>query len=221
MPAQAFANPDRWDPHESGALPGAMMTSPLYNMLVEYNPETDDITDIRGDLAKSWELAKDGLTYTFRLHEKARWHDGKPVTAEDVVFSLNRMVAPGKLRPRAGLLKPYYNSSRVIDPSTVEVTTKFPSPAFLSLLAVDYMAILPKHHLETGVDLSRPENALGSGPFKLKGFKRDVSGEYERNPGYFKEPYPYFNGMNCFIIVERGTVIAASRRSKCCSAPLW
>jgi len=178
-------------------------------MLVEYDPETDDLTDIRGDLARDWVLAPDGVTYTFRLHEKAKWWDGRPVTAEDVVFSLDRIVEPGKVRPRAGRLAPYYKSSRVIDPLTVEVTTKFPAPAFIPVLATDYMPILPKHHVETGVDLSKPENALGSGPFKLKSFKRDVSGVYERNPAYFKEPYPYFDGITQFILVEKGSIIAA------------
>ena len=50
--------------------------APNYNGLIEYNPETDDISDIRCDLCTTWKLALDGVTYTFRLHRDARWNNG-------------------------------------------------------------------------------------------------------------------------------------------------
>jgi peptide/nickel transport system substrate-binding protein len=182
---------------------------PLYNQIVEFNPETDELTDISGDLAKSWELAPDGMTYIFHLHNNAQWHDGKPVTAADVVFSLDSMADPVLPRPLVGDLKPYYKSSRAIDSKTVEVTTKFPSAAFLPYLTVEMMKIWPKHHVETGVDMKLPQNQLGSGPFKLVEYKRDVSFEYTRNPNYFKEGKPYFDGLKYFIIIDHGSIIAA------------
>jgi peptide/nickel transport system substrate-binding protein len=69
---QFFANVGHWNIWECAALPCLAVSVPLYNGLIEYNPETDDPLDLRGDLARSWELSKDGLTYTFRLHENAR-----------------------------------------------------------------------------------------------------------------------------------------------------
>ena len=67
----------------------------LFNGLVEYNPETEDQTDLRCDLCTSWELAEDGVTYTFYLHPDAKFSDGNPVTAEDVAYSFLGGNLPG------------------------------------------------------------------------------------------------------------------------------
>src|SRR5262245_5327891 len=80
--------PPNWHPHVTNTVQ-IMSSSGIYNQLIEYNPETEDPFDLRGDLAKSWELSADGRVYTFHLNEKARWHDGKPVTAADVVYSMD------------------------------------------------------------------------------------------------------------------------------------
>jgi peptide/nickel transport system substrate-binding protein len=186
----------------------------MYNGLLQYNGETEDANDIRGDLARSWTLSDDGLSYVFKLHENARWHDGKPVTADDVVWSLDQMVEVDPPKPRTGNIRAYYGSSRVIDKSTVEVKLKYPAAAVFPLLASDYGKILPKHHVAPGLALDKAfmrkqENILGSGPFKLVEYKKDVSLEYVRNDDYFKEGLPYFDGMKVIIIVDVSTSIAA------------
>ena len=164
IPTQAYAAPAHWYVWECASLSCMQQVAPMYNMLIEYNPETADPSDLRGDLAKSWDVSSDGLTYTFRLDENARWWDGDPVTAEDVVFSLDMIVDPDEPRPRAGQLKPYYESSTAVDTSTVEVKLKFAAAAFLPYLGTDYMKIMPKHHLDTGVDMKLAENQLGLRP---------------------------------------------------------
>jgi len=211
IPMQFYQKVSHWSVWECGAGLCQVNLSPLYNAVIEYNPETADPDDLREDLAKSWTLAPDGTTYTFRLHETAKWWDGKPVTAEDVVFSLDSIVDPDKPRPLAGQLRPYYapGNARAIDPYTVEVKTKFPAAAFLPFLAVETMLILPKHHAGTGIDMKLSENQLGSGPYKLKKVEKDISVEYTRNPDYFKAGRPYFDGMKWFTIIDHGAVIAA------------
>ena len=149
-------------------------TAPLYSGLVQYNGETPDPLDIRGDLATEWDVSDDGTSYTFYLAEDAKWWDGTPVSAEDVVFSLDEMVRDDVPRPRAGQFRPYYESSKVIDPKTVEVTLKFASSAFLQFQATEFVKIKPKHHFGTDIDMKKEENILGSGPFKLKEYKKDV-----------------------------------------------
>jgi peptide/nickel transport system substrate-binding protein len=208
---QFYQKVSHWNAWECGAGLCVVNVSPLYNTLIEYNPETPDPDDLRGDLAKSWTLGPDGMTYTFRLHETAKWWDGKPVTAEDVAFSLDSIVDPDKPRPLAGQLRPYYapGNTRAIDPYTVEVKTRFPAAAFLPFLAVETMLILPKHHAGTGIDMKLSESQLGSGPYKLKEVNKDVSVEYTRNPDYFKSGRPYFDGMKWFTIIDHGSVIAA------------
>ena len=149
-----------------------------------------------------------GLTYTFRLHGNVTWWDGKPLTADDVVFSLNRMVEEGKPRPRVGLLRPSLKAAEVVDRYTV-VALKLPSPSFLQFLAVDYMKIVPKHVVEAGVDINVWENIVGSGPFKIKGTRRGDSVTYEKNKNYFKKGRPYLDGLRIVVITDQGTAAAA------------
>ena len=99
----------------------------VYSGLIEFNPETDDIWDVRGDLADSWKLADDGVTYTFNINKDAIWHDGQAVTAEDVVFSIDRMMDPDATRPTNASLRPYLKpgNSRVIGRKTVEIKLNY------------------------------------------------------------------------------------------------
>jgi peptide/nickel transport system substrate-binding protein len=97
-----YAYPEVWDPHIAGTLGAMAAISPLYNQVVEFNPLHP--SEVIGDLAKSWEVSDGGLTYIFHLHEHVQWWDGRDLTAEDVAFSLNRMIEPGT--PSTALLEP-------------------------------------------------------------------------------------------------------------------
>ncbi len=207
---QHYASPAHWSAHE-GIFPHAVSNEPIYNKLIEYNPETDDPVDLRGDVAESWELSDDNLSYTFKLHKNVMWHDGKPLTAADVKFSLDWAVNPDETRSGIGprLIDPYYKDSEVIDDYTIKVNMDYAAVAFLPYLGLGMNMILPKHHLETGVDMKLQENILGSGPFFLKEFKKDVSFEYVKNPDYWKEGSPFLDGMKWFIITDGAASFAA------------
>lgn len=82
--------------------------SGIYNGLLEYNAETDDPYDIIGDLAESWELLPDGVTYVFHLHDHAVWQDGTPVTADDVIFSMDSAVNEEETRPVTLTMAPFF-----------------------------------------------------------------------------------------------------------------
>jgi peptide/nickel transport system substrate-binding protein len=97
----------------------------------------------------------------------------------------------------------------VIDPYTVRVHLKLPSPSFLQLLAVDYMKIVPKHVVGAGVDINMWENIVGSGPFKIKQARRNDSVTFEKNVKYFKPGLPYLDGLKVVIITDQGTAAAA------------
>jgi peptide/nickel transport system substrate-binding protein len=207
-----YAYPEVWDPHLAGTLAANAAISPMYNQLVEFNPSNP--SEVIGDLAKSWEASADGLTYTFHLHDNVMWWDGKPLTAEDIAFSINRMVESGKPRPRVGLLRPSTKAVEVVDRHTVRVLLNYPSPSFLQFLAVDYMKIVPKHVVETGVDINVWENIVGSGPFKNKTARRGDSVAYEKNPHYFKQGRPYLDGLTIMAITDAGTAAAAFKAGK-------
>jgi ABC-type transport system substrate-binding protein len=204
--------PEGWDPHLAGTVLANAAISPLYNQVVEFNPIKP--TEIIGDLAKNWEVKDDGLTYLFHLHEHVQWWDGKDLTAEDVAFSINRMIEPGKPRPRVGLLRPSTKAAEAINRHTVKVTLHYPSPSFLGFLAVDYMKIVPKHVVEAGVDINVWEHIVGSGPFKIKSARRGDSVTYERNPKYFKPGRPYLDSLTILAITDAGTAAAAVKVGK-------
>ncbi len=211
--------PPNWHPHCTNTVQ-VMSYSGIYNQLIEYNPETEDPMDLRGDLATSWELSKDGKVYTFHLNPKAKWHDGKPVIAEDVVYSLDSMVDADAKPPRVvtlPALNPYYEkgTARAVDAYTVEVPLKILfAPDFLPTLALDFCKIIAKHWGESGVDLQDWDNAMGSGPFKPGKFVKDVSIELVRNKDYWKPGRPYIDGMVHYTIKDKGTAIAAYKTGR-------
>ncbi len=207
---QYHGPPAHWSAWE-GFFTMNAVNEPMYNQVVEYNPETEEPLDIRGDLAESWTVSEDGQTYIFKLYENARWHDGKPVTAADVKFSIDSWLDPALVCPSVGpcLLRAYVQGAQVIDDQTVEVNLKFPAAAFMSYFANNYTSIRQKEYSETGVDYKLVENVLGSGAFLLKEYKKDISMEYVKNPDYWKEGLPYLDGMKYFIIRNGAASFAA------------
>ena len=187
--------------------------SGIYNGLLEYDSETDDPYDIRSDLAESWELLPDGVTYLFHLYEHAIWQDGSPVTADDVVYSMDSLVDSQESRPQTLIIAPYYSqgNSKAIDANTVEITTSNPAPDFIPMLATDAFKMMSKAWGESGVDTSKWENGMGSGPFIPTRLVKDVSVELERNPNYWKEGLPYIDGSIHYYIADKGTAIGAYR----------
>ena len=206
-----------------GSAQTAMWADPVYNRIIEFDPETPDSSDIRGDLAAEWSVAADGLTYTFKLHPNVTFQDGTPLTAEDVVFSWGLFVDcesvpavkdAGICPFTSGqhkLFSTYYASSRAIDDLTVELKTQFTAPALLTNLSQGELIVLPKHLIEAGTLPSETafQNLIGSGPFKMNKHTRDVGTQYEKNTGYFKEGFPRLDGMDYFVLKDNSTIIAA------------
>jgi len=211
--------PPNWHPHVTNTVQ-IMSSSGIYNQLIEYNPEAEDPFELRGDLATSWELSKDGKVYTFHLNPQAKWHDGQPVTAEDVVYSMDSMVDSDAKPARAvtlPALSPYYKkgTARAVDARTVEIPLKIAfAPDFLPTLALDFCKIIPKHWGQSGIDLQKWENAVGSGPFKPGKFVKDVSIELVKNKDYWKPELPRIDGMVHYTIKDKGTAIAAYKTGR-------
>ena len=204
--------PDHWDLHQSCCNPGPAAGRDLYNSLVMFDPI--DQKTIVGDLANGWEWAPDGSSITFTIWDNAVWSDGAPVTADDVVFSLNRMTAEGVSRPRVKNLRPYYAGSEAIDSTTIKVDMLFPSPAaFLPFLAIDFMSIMPKHVLEGRDDaediFDNPENIIASGAYLFVSHDIGQGWVFERNPNYFKEGLPFVDIKQTFVIKDKDRFITA------------
>ena len=210
VPMMAFAGLRGWDPHKYSSAQNMTSIGNLYNQLVEYSPLVP--SEIIGDAAEGWEVSPDALSYTFHLRKDIKWNDGEVFDADDAVFSLNRMLDPNEPRPRSGEWKAYTVEDPVskVGQYSVKVQLSFASGAFIRFMAVDFNKMVPKHVLEAGVNVDLfSKDAVGTGPFKYVDFKDGVSFEYERNPGYFKAPRPYFDGIKAFIMTDKGTEIAA------------
>jgi ABC-type transport system substrate-binding protein len=182
IPMWASAYSSNWDLHKAPTLHSTRAVRALYNGLVHY--DFKDNRNIICDLCESWSLAEDGVTYTFNINPKAIWSNGEPVTATDVKFSLDRMVDPDEVFPRAKGIGTYYDSSKAIDAKTLELVTKFPAAAFLKFLALDYMVIYNKKHVESTdpETLDQPEGAMGSGGFLEAGVLVGESYTVEKKP---------------------------------------
>jgi peptide/nickel transport system substrate-binding protein len=134
------------------------------------------------DLAKSWDISADGLTYTFHLVEGAKFHDGTDFNADDVKFSLDRINAEGSLNAQKALYTSIA-SVAVVDPATVTVTLKQPDGNFIYNLAWgDAVMVAP----ESAAD--NKTNPIGTGPFVFKDRVEGDSITLEKNQSYWGTP---------------------------------
>ena len=213
----AYADAEVWEPVGSGSLSSVQAYSQLYNQIVQF--DTTDTTKVVCDLCTTWDVSNGGQTITFNLVDNAVWHDGTPLTAADVEFSMARYMDPAVSIGRSGLFRNYTlpveeGGVKMIDDTTVEFNLSFPSGAFINFMSLDYVKILPKHVLENPAvdDLKQAETVMEygamSGPFILDEYSRGNFYRVVRNENYFKDNRPYFEQIDHFIIVDTGTLIS-------------
>ena len=133
-------------------------------------------------LAESWEISEDGATYTFNLHDGVTFHDGEAMTAEDVVFSLDRARAEGSTNAQAALFANIV-SAEAVDDTTVVVTLDGPDGAFLFDMAWGDAVIVDPASAETNAT-----NPIGTGAFAFNEWRQGDSVTLTRNDNYWGEP---------------------------------
>jgi peptide/nickel transport system substrate-binding protein len=167
-------------------------------------------TEITGDLAESWDVSDDGLTWTFHLHQGVLWHDGEELTAEDVVYTFETIqtsesdIAPFRPRFMQGDQPIKFEA---VDKYTVVATLDSPNASFFTDISVP---IVPKHVLE-GQDLREgPFNRapIGTGPFKVVEWNTAESIVLEANEDYFRGR-PCIDRLIFRIIPDEQTQVAA------------
>lgn len=146
------------------------------------------------DLAESWDVSPDARVYTFHLAPGALFHDGEPVTSEDVRFTFEEMLLKFHSRARSSVGD---NLRRVLtpDPHTVVFEFERPYAAFLQLADVTNAPVMPKHLYEGTDPLTNPHNTrpVGSGPFKFQEWLKGDHITLTRNDKYFKPGKPYLD----------------------------
>ena len=160
--------------------PTQLISGNIYEGLLRY----DEKLNPQPLLATSWTVSPDGLVYTFKLKPNVKWHDGKPFTSADVVFSVDGFLRKTHARLRGNLES--LDTVRAIDPLTVEFKLKTPFGPFLGLFETGTMPMIPKHVYEGTDFATNPANAtpMGTGPLKFKEWVKGSSIQLVANEAY-------------------------------------
>ena len=202
--AAAEIDPIGLDPHNSSNFSSAQAYDHIYESLTSY----DEKTNIVPCLATTWEITNGGKTYVFKLRPNVKFHNGQTMTAEDVKYSIERVLDPKTASPWISWLKAI-KEIKVIDPLTIQMDLDAPYPGLLgSFAGMRASGIIPK-------GLAERENlkikAIGTGPFKLVEYVPQDHITYARNPDYWDKPLPYLDGVIFKILTEENARLAALR----------
>jgi oligopeptide transport system substrate-binding protein len=165
----------------------------VFSGLVSFDPNLNLIPD----LAETWDVSSDGVLYTFHLRQNAKFHDGRAVTAEDVVYSWERAASPEVssdtvltylgdilgVREMTESKADHIAGLKILDEHTLQVTIDAPKPYFLLKLTFATAFILDKANVESGEEWYRTPN--GTGPYKLIEWTRFERKVYEANKDFY------------------------------------
>lgn len=208
-------DPPMLDPHITSSFATAGAISPIYNRLLKYKtgPDMDPHAfDLAPDLAEKWEIPDD-VTYLFYLRKGVKFHNKRPVngrelTAEDVKYSLERM-RTDKSEYHARYMLEEVEKIETPDKYTVKVVMKQPYAPFINYMGAHYPWIVPKEVVDKEGDVK--QTAIGTGPFMLEEYERNVKLVYKKNPDYFLKGQPYVDEMVYTIMPDATNRIAAFR----------
>lgn len=158
---------------------------PTLSLLFSGLTKHDENTKITPDLAKSWEINDDGLTYIFDLRDDVYWHDGEKFTAADVKFTIESAKDKTLNSPAIANYE-MVKDVEIINDYKVKITLDTPFPPFLDALS---FGVLPKHLLD-GKDINTDifnENPVGTGPYKFVNWKKGENIEFKANENYYKD----------------------------------
>lgn len=178
------------------------MIKSLFDGLMDYKPGT---TELVPDLAESFEVSADGLTYTFKLRHGVKFHNGRELKAADVKYSLDRVVQPETQSPGAGFFDSIQGFEDVStgkakelsgittpDDYTVVFRLTRPDAPFLHKMALNFSHVVPKEEVEKyGADFGK--HPVGTGAFKMTEWTLGQRIVFERNPDYFHKGLPHLD----------------------------
>jgi peptide/nickel transport system substrate-binding protein len=183
------------------------MVAPFYSTLLKVN--LDKYPEVQGDLAKSWTISEDGKTYTFEIFPNVKFHDGSPLTSEDIKVSFDRY-----RKPPQGVVsfrQPSFADIESIEtpgPTTVVFKLKAANPAMLLNLAGPNGCIYSAKKLAEDPRFPTT-NVMGSGAFKLKEYVKGSHIEGVKFDGYFREGLPYLDGTKGIIFTQAAAMVNA------------
>jgi peptide/nickel transport system substrate-binding protein len=184
--------PPSFDGHRETTFALLHPIAPHYSTLLRFDPE--HYPKIAGDVAESWTVSRDGLTYTFKVRKGIKFHDGQPLRAQDVKATYDKIIFPPEGVASARKAS-YAAVDRVEAPddTTVVFRLKHPSASFLANLASPWNFIYSAEKLKQDPRWYE-KNVLGTGPFKLVEYVPGLSLVGKRNPDYLSRIGPTWRG---------------------------
>ena len=191
-----FNDPSTLDPGRVSDAYGLSVSQQLFDGLVQF----DQTLSITPALAQFWKASRDGLTWTFTLRKGVKFHSGREVTADDVVYSFTRLLDPKVKSGAADLFANVKGAQEfrqgtknevaglvALDRHTVQVTLTEATVPFVAVLAVGHAQIVPKDIVEQRGE-AFGTSPVGTGPFKFVRWERGKEIVLEHNPDYFDGP---------------------------------
>ncbi len=229
------ADPQTLDPAVTFDNNDWTITYPSYQRLVGYKVEGDkSSTEVQGDLAESWTVSDDGLTYDFKLRPGVKFHrtdyfkPTRALSAADVRFSFERMLDPanpwhkiaqsGFPHAQSLQLPALIKRIEVTDPLTVRFTLDHPDSTFLAALSMGFASIYSAEYADKLMAANTPEKLnsqpIGTGPFVFGRFQKDASIRYSANPDYFAGK-PAVDTLVFAITPDANVRLQKLRRNEC------
>jgi ABC-type transport system substrate-binding protein len=215
-------DPNSFDPILGWNVPAWVALMWLYRGLMLYDGQGPE-----PDMAADWpQISDDGLTYTFKLKEGIKFGNGREVTADDVKYTLERVVDPaweswanyylaviegaqevmdGEATEVSGI--------KVLDKYTIEFTLTYEDPTFLSILALPNNFIVPQEEVERlGADFGL--QPMGCGPFIFQEFVPGQKAVFVKNPDYYVEGQPYVDEIEMVLGIEPATAMLRAEKGE-------
>ncbi len=178
------------------------MIKALFDGLMDYAPGT---TNLEPDLAESYAISEDGLTYTFNLRKGVKFHNGRELVAADIKYSIERAVNPETQGPGQGFFAAIKGFDELVggqanelsgittpDDNTVVIELSRPDATFLHVMAINFAFAVPREEVEKyGPDFGR--NPVGTGGFRMTEWTLGQRVVFERNPDYYRPGIPYLD----------------------------
>jgi peptide/nickel transport system substrate-binding protein len=209
-------SPPSLDGHRETTYATVHATAPFYSVLIRINPENPSVpADFVCDLCTEMPKPTDGgKTYTFRIRDGVKWHDGSALTAYDVAASWQEII-----HPRQGMSsarESYFvmvDSVTAPDPTTVVFHLKYSTDAFLPALADPFAYVYKKEILDRDPHWYE-KNVMGSGPFKFVDYQIGQSIKGERNPDYYQKGLPHLDGFTAIFADKQSVRLEAIRADR-------
>ncbi len=209
-------DPTTLDHQKTSTVAEGNLMRELYEGLVTENAKAEVVPGV----AESWEISEDGLTYTFKLRQNAKWSNGDPVTAGDFVFAYQRIQNPETAAPYANMLYVMENAEAInkgekqptdlgvkaIDDHTLEIKLSAPTPYFLQLLT--HQTGYPVHQKsveEFGDQFTKPGNFVTNGAYMLESFTPNDKIVMKKNPNFHDAANVKIDVVNFIPFEERAT----------------